>query len=752
VHLHGVLEGGGSFLVRDDRDRPRFWIPRADVERALGLGAGVADERPDRVSLEGEPVARVEVAVPADARALRERLHGAGIRTFEADVRFAYRYLIDRGIRGAVDIEGPSRPRDGITAVFERPELRPASFTPSLSVLSVDIETDPGGRRLLSIALHGCGASEVLLLAESGASCPAPARPFPGERELLAGFVRRMVELDPDVVTGWNVVDFDFAFLLRAGERQRVPLAIGRGEPSFARFASYGGFGRKVEIPGRLLLDGVQLLRNSFVRIESHSLQSVAMRFLGRGKTITGSDRAQRILDAFVGDRPRFVEYNLNDAVLVIELLERLRLVDLAVERSLLTGMPPDRVAASIAAFDFLYLSELSRRRVVAPTTPPVGSEPIATAGGHVLDPLPGLYRNVVVLDFRSLYPSVIRTFQIDPAGYLPLPTVDDDPIVAPNGAAFRREPGILPGILDDLFPRRAQAIREGNAVASQAIKILMNSFYGVLGTPACRFASPELANAITGFGREILLWTRDRIERRGLRVLYGDTDSLFVLSDAPSPDEADELGRRLSHELTAELAVWVRERWHVESKLELQLDRVFARLLLPAVRHGTAGARKRYAGLVVENGSPRVTFTGMEVVRTDWTRLAREVQRELYERLFSDRPVEDYLSDVVRRLRAGELDELLVYRKRLRKELRDYTSATPPHVVAARKGQAARGSFVSYLVTTAGAEPAGEAVSPIDHEHYVQKQVRPVAEPVLAILGLDFDRVIGDDRQLRLF
>ena len=111
-------------------------------------------------------------------------------------------------------------------------------------------------------------------------------------------------------------------------------------------------------------------------------------------------------------------------------------------------------------------------------------------------------------------------------------PGPGDDPIVAPNGAAFRRQPGILTQILDELFPRREAAKAVGDRVASQAIKILMNSFYGVLGTPACRFHNPELANAITSFGREVLLWSKARIESFGKRVLYGDTDSLFVESD----------------------------------------------------------------------------------------------------------------------------------------------------------------------------------------------------------------------------
>jgi DNA polymerase-2 len=752
VLLYGTLEGGKSFLIRDDRQVPHFYILDADVERARALGAVVRADAGGATSLRGEPATRVDLKRPQDCPPLRDRLAAAGIACFEADVRFAYRYLIDRGIRGSLEVRGPSRPANGIDAVFENPEVRPADWTPALRVLSFDIETDPEARRLLSVGLYGCGAAEVLLLTPDGASCPPPGTPFRSERELLEAFVRRVGQLDPDVLTGWNVVDFDLTILSRMAQRCGVRLALGRGaEPLILRKPGQFAGQSVASLPGRVVLDGIQLLRGSFVRLESYALQSAASEILGRGKTITGDDRGEAILRAFEHDRAALVEYNLNDARLVIEILDRLHLLELTVRRSLLTGMSLDRVSASIASFDFLYLSELARRRIVAPTVDAAGRVEGPTSGGHVLEPEPGLYRNVLVFDFKSLYPSIIRTFQIDPLGHLPRPGPDDDAIVAPNGAAFRREPGILPQLLDDLFPRREEARAAGDRVASQAIKILMNSFYGVLGTPACRFASPALANAITGFGREILLWSKKRIEDHGYDVLYGDTDSLFVHAGTNDVEDARSLGARLVAALNRNLSSHIERTWRVESRLELEFERLYLRLLLPAARRGGAGARKRYAGLVEAGGGTEVVFTGMEVVRRDWTQLAKQVQRELYERLFSDRPVDDYLREIVAELRAGRHDEHLVYRKALRKRLESY-EASAPHVVAARKLAGKPPRIISYLITTDGPEPAEERRSEIDHEHYVQKQVRAVAEPVLTLMGLDFDRVIGDDQQLRLF
>jgi DNA polymerase-2 len=755
VHIYGLLEDGRTFLVRDRRVVPHFYVEARDAARARELGAS-RQVSSHRRTLSGAPVVRVEVPLPADTPPLRDRLARAGLATYEADVRFAMRYLIDRGVRGALTIRGVARPEPGLDAVFDDPEVGPGDWTPRLGVLSFDIETDPRAQEVLAISLYGCGVSEVLLLTPPGASVPEGALAFPTAKALLRAFCARVREIDPDVLTGWNVVDFDLAVLQRIGRRLGVPLELGRGPgPLRLRAAGSSRGLRQANVPGRVVLDGLPLLRGAFVRMEDYSLDAVARAVLGEGKLLAGRGRAEEIQRLFAEDRSRLVEYGRTDARLALEILERLHLVELAVERSRLTGLPLDRVSSSIAAFDFLYLSELGRRRTVAPSVGALAAVEEPQAGGHVLEPVPGLYSNVVVLDFKSLYPSLIRTFQIDPLNLLRAGSeqaAGSDAIVAPNGAAFARRPGILTAILDEIMPRRDEAKREGDSVKSHAIKILMNSFYGVLGTPACRFHDPRLANAITSFGRETLLWCKQRIEAEGRRVLYGDTDSLFVASGATDPEAARRLGETLAAAITRDLAVHVHETWRVTSRLELVFDRLYLRLCLPALRHGTAGARKRYAGLVEAPGGGKVVFTGMEAVRGDWTELAHEVQRELYTRLFAGEPVDAYLREVVAAVRAGDHDERLVYRKALRKPPEAYTATTPPHVAAARKMAGKRRGRVAYVITTAGPEPAEERQHPIDHEHYVDKQVRPVAEPVLSLLGLDFRRVVGTDRQLSLF
>jgi DNA polymerase II len=245
------------------------------------------------------------------------------------------------------------------------------------------------------------------------------------------------------------------------------------------------------------------------------------------------------------------------------------------------------------------------------------------------------------------------------------------------------------------------------------------------------------------------LLWSKGWFEAAGFEVLYGDTDSLFVHSHSTDPDAAHAQAEQLVVALNQELARYIEERWHVPSRMELEFEKLYLKLFLSRARHSTRGASKRYAGLLHGRGTDNVEFVGMEVVRRDWTELAKQIQRQLYERLFTGQRVDTYLADMVKEVRAGVHDEKLVYVKGLRKSADDYTATTPPHVAAARKSTQPPDRIIRYVMTTAGAEPLDNVQHPIDREHYIDKQIRPVAEPVLDTLGLDFARVIGDSRQM---
>jgi DNA polymerase-2 len=630
---------------------------------------------------------------------------------------------------------------------FRNPKLSPASFRPELRILSIDIETSPDAREIYSVALVGEDRDEVHRV---GAQVRG-AVPHPDERSLLRALVERIRELDPDVLTGWNVVDFDLRVLDARARALGVPLNLGRIDESIF-FRRDPGFTRtsRAEVPGRQILDGIALVRDAFIPLEDYRLEPAAQALLGRGKRIEAAagDRAEEITRLHQEDPEALIEYNREDARLVLDLLRKEGLLQLVVERSLLTGMQLDRVGASIASFDLLYLPELRRRGIVSPSVR-TERKSFRVTGGMLLQPQPGLYRNVAVYDFRSLYPSLMRTFHLDPFAHA---QAGSNPIRAPNGAAFSREGAILPEILERLLEHRKAARDRGDRHADLAHKILMNSLFGVLGAAACRFFDPEVANAITGFGHQVLGWTRDEFEEAGYHVLYGDTDSVFVeLSAEGDVEDPRALAEELRRRVEERIAERIRRRYLVEPLLELELERFYDRFLLPRVRGGQSGSKKRYAGLVGEE----VDIVGLEAVRRDWPAVARRLQRGLLSRVFSDQPVEPFVRELVASVRAGDLDSELVIHKAIRKGALDrYTSRTPPHVRAARKAGGRAGRVVRYVVTHLGPEPVlpGHPLpSQIDREHYVEKVLRPIADGILPHVGLEFDQVLGEPSQLSL-
>jgi len=751
IQIFGRLESGPAFWVEDDRERPFFYVPEGH-ETPLCTDPAARLAECEQRDLRGRSLLRVETDVPALVPRLRAKVERAGGCTLEADIRFAYRYLIDRGIRGGIEIDGEAEEaRPGLLR-FRNPELRPAESRPTLRTLSLDLETTPDAGRILSAALVSDGgptgptSEEVHLVY---ASQVLGAVVHPDEASLLRALVTRFRELDPDVILGWNVVDFDFRVLLARCQALDVACPFGRSRDE-PRLLEERGPRRRTRalLPGRMVLDGIPLVRDA-LRLPDYRLETVAQELLGRGKKIDqeAPDAAAEILRMYHEEPEALVAYNLEDARLVPEILAKEGLFELTVERSRLSGMQLDRVGASIASFDLLYLPELHRRGVVAPSVD-AERKTEGVQGGAVLEPQPGLHRDIAVLDFKSLYPSLIRTFHLDPLAHA---CGGEGDIEAPGGARFSRREAILPGILERLMERRTAAKALGDRHADQALKIMMNATFGVLGASACRFFDAEIAGAITGFGQQTLHWTREAFEALGVHVLYGDTDSVFVaLPETRSAAARLALARSLRDRVQAEIEARIRREYAVEPTLDLELERIFDRLLLPRVRGGRSGSKKRYAGWCDD----RLVVVGLESVRRDWPRIAHRLQEGMLVRLFSDRPVAPFVSQIVEQLRAGNLDDELVYSKRIRKGSLDRYTTNAPHIQAARKAGRHAGRIIHYVLTATGPEPVlpGRPLpDAIDHVHYVEKVIRPVAVSILDELGLSFEEALGEPHQLSL-
>ncbi|NWD44824.1 DNA polymerase II [Pseudomonas yamanorum] len=780
----------GFVLTRHWRDTPAgtevsFWLATDQGPRCVRLPVQTsvmfipqAHRKPAELQLKGErgielrdlalcdfhhrPVLGLYTKQHRQLMDLEKRLRKAGIDVYEGDVRPPDRYMMERFITAPVWFGGTA----GEGGMLVEAQMKPApDYRPPLKLVSLDIETTAQGD-LYSIALEGCGERQVYMLGPPNKTdavdfkldyCDTRA-------ELLERLNLWLATHDPDAIIGWNLVQFDLRVLHEHAQRLNVPLLLGRGGDAMG-WREHGSRNHYfVAAAGRLIIDGIEALRSATWSFESFSLENVAQTLLGEGKSIsTPYQRMDEINRMFAEDKPALARYNLKDCELVTRIFEKTELLKFLLERASVTGLPADRNGGSVAAFTHLYMPLMHRQGFVAPN---LGDKPPqASPGGFVMDSRPGLYESVLVLDYKSLYPSIIRSFLIDPVGLIEglRHPEDSESVEGFRGARFSRTRHCLPSIVARVSEGREVAKREHNAPLSQALKIIMNAFYGVLGSSGCRFFDTRLASSITLRGHQIMRQTRELVEARGYEVIYGDTDSTFVwLGSAHSQEDATRIGL----DLVQHVNTWWRERlqneFGLQSALELQYETHFSRFLMPTIRGAEEGSKKRYAGLVTRaDGSEEMIYKGLETVRSDWSPLARQFQQELYQRIFHRQPHQDYVRDYVRRTLSGELDELLIYRKRLRRQLGDYERNVPPHVRAARLAdeyndrqgrprQYQNGGWISYVISVNGPEPLEVRQAPIDYDHYVTRQLQPVADAILPFVNDDFGTLVGG--QMGLF
>lgn len=749
-----------------------LFVPREQTQLIQQLLKSLRQWRMAEVDLKtfrNQPVNALYFRQHRSARDAQTIFQQHSIPCWEADIRPPERFLMERFITAAAQIDIPVNQSPVINPKFL--PIENAYWRPELKMLSLDIETAMDAKQLYSIGVW-CDAGKKVFMVGEGKDTETVIF-CTDARQCLLTFFEFFHMADPDIVIGWSVVQFDLLVLTNICKSLQMELQLGRAGQSIHWRHDDADTGRSyLVIPGRVALDGIELLKAANYRYESYSLQNIGEELLGEGKLLSGKDRGEDITRLFKHDKLALAEYNLRDCELVWKIFQQQQLLDFAMERSQLTGLLLDRIGGSVAAFEYLYLPRLHRRGYIAPNLGELESD-IYSPGGYVMNSRPGIYDNVLVLDFKSLYPSIMRTFLIDPCAFwiAQHEQLDGEYTVSGfNGAFFAREGHILPQIVEQLSAARDRAKQYKNAPLSHAIKIIMNSFYGVLGSTGCRFFDPRVSSSITMRGHEIIQRSRDWIEEQGYAVIYGDTDSLFVWLEnncigktAKNPQQCDAIGKRLARELNQWWQKTLLDEFNVRSALEIQYETNYLRFLMPTIRGSELGTKKRYAGLVEINGERELVFKGLENVRTDWTQLAKVFQAELYRKVFAGEDYLDFVRTTNDEVLAGKRDQELIYRKRLRRHLHEYQKNIPPHVQAARKyvqltGESLRrGDWISYVITNNGPEPVGRyevnlamRQSPIDYQHYVDKQLTPVADSILHFLNESLGQLV--DQQLSLF
>jgi DNA polymerase, archaea type len=562
VELYGRTRDGLATVARYYGFRPYFVVtePTPEIRARLKADPEIVEVEDIETWVAGKdrPALKVTLHRPWLVPQYRDQFRRADVEgsVLACDIPFVHRFLYDKHLGLTVAFEAEDEPEE-VRARYTVPnvlrivttenDIRPAEpFRPSLRILSFDIENAIRERTIFTI----CG------VAEGGGR---PRRTFrlgdPNERVILEDFVRIVEEDDPDVITGYNIGGYDIPLLLERAKAVGLPaLLLGRERSAPREMGD-----RLWKVTGRVVADAWWSARQE-LHPKQESLQFVARTLLGDSKLDV--DR-RNIAAEWERDRDRVMEYCEHDADLALRILVRLRSMDKAADLATVAHLPLEEgLNGRTSLFvDALLIPLADQKHVgVLPTHRTGRDAPIE--GGYVHAIRPGIYRWVVVLDFKSMYPSIIIARNLCFTTLSPEGTT-----VAPSGARFlspeiRR--GIIPQILSDLLADRDRFRQLGRASTESdqrtyydglqnAVKVLMNSFYGVLASSFYRFTNKDIGSAITAFAREAITSIIKDLEADGHEVVYSDTDSVFVRSPIDTLEGAREFGettaRRFTHE-----------------------------------------------------------------------------------------------------------------------------------------------------------------------------------------------------------
>ncbi|MFP3949518.1 MAG: DNA-directed DNA polymerase [Candidatus Micrarchaeia archaeon] len=570
-----------------------------------------------------------------------------------------------------------------------------------------------------------------------------------GEKEMIEGFCSLLEEKDVDVLMAYNSTNFDLPYLLERAKRNKIELPLSRDGSSYRKTKK--GLLNPLKIRGRVHIDLYPSVRffgfTGMIQSGDYTLKNVYSAITGKKKKMVERSDIWKMWDN--GELGELSEYSLADAVCTHEIGKHL--LPIQMELSEITRLPLFDVAYSTSGqlVESLLMSEAVEKNIVIPPKPS-GSAVNARAknpikGAYVKLPEPGIYDDIVVFDFRGLYPSIICSYNIDPDRL----DREGDSFESPTGAKFLKEPvGLIPGVLERLMGRRAKIkkrlkeMEKGSAAYNQAyarsyaLKILANSFYGYLGYARSRWYNRNCAESVTSWGRQHIKELEKKAEKAGFRVLYMDTDSVFLLLGDRTKEEALEFLEEINSELP--------------EKMELELEDFYSRGVFVSKKHQkeATGAKKKYA-MLSEDGS--IKIKGFELVRRDWSAVARETQRKVLEAILKEgrkQKAVEIVKEVIEELKKGKMpmEKVSIYTQ-LKKDPKNYDIKSP-ELSAAQKAmergrKIGRGSIISYVITQKGKSISDKAelaefAENYDPQYYIDNQVLPSVMKILKELGYD--------------
>lgn len=722
---------------------------------------------------------KVFVRLPSHVPLLREELKKMdGIKSInENDILFVRRFMIDRNIvpLELYEAEGSYSAHNLRMQSFIAEKIKAADsdsvFEPR--ILSIDIETytpgyreiEPDRNPIIMMAFYANDFRKVLAWKRFKTDLDY-VEFVESEADLISKFKEVIESYRPDILNGYYSDGFDLPYIKARADKYRIKLDIGS---DFSEVRIRSGMSVTAEICGMQHLDIFKFVRKVMygtLDTDRYNLNSVAAEMLGEEKHVIDLDELSREWDSNAENMDRFCEYNLQDARLAHQLSEKLfPTIREMVKITGLTVFDVTRMGFS-QLVEWYLLRQAPMFNQIAPNKP--GNRELVQRkytnikGAFVFEPEPGLYNNIVVFDYRSLYPTIIGSHNISP-GTLRCSccelTAKRVPIENNDIWFCEKRKGFIPTLIEDLITRRMrikEIIKDTSGEKSRildaresTLKLLANSFYGYLGFYAARWYSLDSAQATTAYGRYYIQNVISKAREAGFRVIYSDTDSVFLTLDGKSKKDAIEFSGSVNRELPG--------------LMELEFDGFYPYGIFVSAKMGQFGAKKRYA-LASEDG--RIKIKGFESVRRNTSRIARETQEKVFEIILRERDnakALSYVKKVVEDLRSKKVPlESVIITIQLQKDINEYDSKGP-HVAVAQKLKnkgihIGPGSAISFVVTQGSDIIRNRAKLPdevkqqdYDADYYIHHQVIPAVERIFNVLGHSKEELLVSKEQTKL-
>ncbi len=799
VRLYGRTEKGNPICAIYDKFLPYFYVEPSDItEKRLGeLGLKFVEcEKFIPLGYKKIPtkLLKITLANPQDVPRIREQLEGHCKNIFESDILFKYRFMIDSGLYGMswaeIDSEHSNSKSYTVPVQYvksikpaENPVNVPMKYMAfDIECLPQDLKRAPDSKKDKIIMISLCfspdynGKKSLVLVAKPVMA--QDTRGFVDEKSMLEEFMSIIEKFDPDIITGYNINGFDFPYLMDRLKKNNVAPFMGRArdKPAFIRSM---GMTQECVIPGRVVADPYQIIkRDPWVKFYRYNLNTIAKEMLNEQKLDVEYSEIPKLWSGTPEQLQRLIDYARKDAELSLRLITEKGLLDKFFELCKISGvLLQDSFGGQSSRIEVMLMHEFRSSGHVMPTKPDKRElakrmkerKKTELKGAAVLEPKRGLHADgcTLVLDFKSLYPSIMRTYNISPDTLI----VDGEPdfTESPTGAKYVREnvyAGIFPKVLTKLLAARARAKKEMKSAppdqkkifnAKQlALKDIANSIYGYTGYVKARLYMLEVANTITGYGRDNIEKTRNFIEKNySAEVVYGDTDSIFLKTKITSLEEAREFGTEVSRSVSAELP----------GHLELEFEKIYRTFLILT--------KKRYAGWkFVFDGDwkEEIEMKGIETVRRDWCPLVSDTMRSVLDIILKEGDVQkaiNFVRSIQENLRKGEIpiDKLTII-KGITKSIDSY-EGVQPHIELARKmgvrnpGEAPKvGDRIGFIIVRGNQMLSKRAEDPeyikkngipIDAHYYLYSQLLPPMERIFDSLGVATSEILGEGRQMSI-